>query len=66
MIVDQNQLSVTMEQLGRVLRALEDLKQNVLSENPELFGVMAESCFDDLERLRNEINGYLSQMKSAG
>ena len=66
MIVDQNQLFVTMEQLGRALRALGDLKQNVLSENPALFGVLAESCLDDLERLRNEINGYLNQMKSAG
>ena len=66
MIVDQNQLSVTMEQLGRALRALEDLKQNVLPKNSALFGVLSESCLDDLERLRNEINGYLNQMKSVG
>jgi hypothetical protein len=52
-----------MEQMGRLIRALEDLKRTVLPKDPKLFATMAEAPLDDLERLRNEINDYVHALK---
>jgi hypothetical protein len=60
------ELKVTMQQMTRVLRALEDLKQTVLRKNPTLFATMAEAYLDDLDRLRAEIDELLVGLKSAG
>jgi len=56
MTADVNRIRVTMEQMDRLLRALEDLRLNVLPTNPQLFAAMAEAPLDDLRRLRGEIN----------
>lgn len=64
MIANEQELRVTVEQQGRLLRALEDLKETVLPKNPQLFAVLAESCLDDLERLRSEIADYLEPAKA--
>jgi hypothetical protein len=53
--VDLNRIRVTAEQMGHLIRALEDLKQNVLPKDPKLFALMSEAPLDDLERLRTEI-----------
>ena len=63
MIKDINRLRVTMEQMERLLRALEDLKQNVLPKDPELFAAMSEAPLEHLDRLRQEIHGYVHELK---
>jgi hypothetical protein len=55
-----------MIQMERLIRALDDLKEQVLPTNPELFAVMSEAPLDDLGRLRNEINAYVQELKPAG
>jgi hypothetical protein len=65
MIENVNQLKATMEQMGHVIRALEDLRTNVLPRDPRLFGTMAEAPLDDLDRLRREVSDYLGEMKQA-
>ena len=43
MIMDVDQLRTAMEQMERLIRALDDLKANVLPHHPELFATMAEA-----------------------
>jgi hypothetical protein len=59
MIADVDRIRVTMQQMDRVLRALEDLRLTILPNNPQLFASMAEAPLDDLKRLRSEINEYV-------
>jgi hypothetical protein len=57
-----DQLRVTMQQMERVIRSLDDLKANVLPRNPELFATMAEAPLEDLDRLRDELSGFLREL----
>jgi hypothetical protein len=63
MIEDVNQLRVTMQQMQRLLWALADLKEQVLSQDPKLFATMAEAPLEDLDRLRQEVESFLDQLK---
>ena len=63
MIEDAHQLRVTMQQMQRLLWALADLKEQVLSQAPKVFATMAEAPLEDLDRLRQEIEGFLDQLK---
>jgi len=62
MTSDMNRILVTMTQMDRVIRALEDLRCKVLPENPQLFATMAEAPLDDLNRLRVELHEYVSEI----
>jgi len=64
MMANMNQLLTTLEQMERLLRALDDLKQNVLPKDPALFAVMAEAPLDDLARLKSEIHGYAHELQA--
>ena len=66
MIHDVEQLRVTMQQMERLIRAVEDLNETVLPTNPQLFATLAEAPLDDLGRLRKEINSYAEELKPAG
>jgi hypothetical protein len=61
MIKTQEQLAVVKEQLGRVERALESLRQDV--KNPRNFAVYSESYVDQLNLLKAEIDEYLQRRK---
>ena len=63
MIKNVDRLRVTMEQMERLILALDDLKENVLPRDPKLFATMAEAPLEDLDRLREEINGYVHELK---
>jgi hypothetical protein len=63
MIRDMRKLTVTMEQMERIIHALDDLRDNVLPKDPSLFATMAEAPLDDLNRLRSEVNDYVREMK---
>lgn len=62
MIADTNQLRVTLQQMQRLLSALADLKAQVLLQDPKLFATMAEAPLEDLDRLRQEVEGFLDQL----
>ena len=62
MIEDTNQLRVTLQQMQRLLSALADLKAQVLLQDPKLFATMAEAPLEDLDRLRQEVEGFLDQL----
>lgn len=61
-----DRLRITMLQMDKLIRALEDLKQTVLPNNPKLFALMSEAPLDDLNRLRLDISGYVEELKPAG
>jgi len=63
MIKDVNRLQVTMEQMERLIRALEDLKETILPKDPKLFALMAEAPLEDLGRLREEVHGFVHELK---
>ena len=63
MIEDPKQLRVTLEQMQRLLCALDDLKEEVLPKDPKLFAVMAEAPLEDLDRLRQEVQGFIDQLE---
>jgi ribosomal 50S subunit-associated protein YjgA (DUF615 family) len=63
MIQNLDQLQVTMQQIGRLIRALEDLKANVLPQNPALFATLAEAPLEDLDRLREEVSNFVHELK---
>lgn len=63
MIEEPNQLRVALQQMGRLLHALEDLKEHVLPKDPQLFATMAEAPLEDLERLRQQVEGFLDQLQ---
>ncbi len=65
MIEDANRLRVTLQQMQRLLCALDDLKEQVLPKDPKLFAVMAEAPLEDLDRLREEVEGILDQLQPA-
>ena len=62
MIRDVVRLQVTMQQMERLLAALDDLKVNVLPKDPQLFGVLAEAPLEDLQRLRHELSGFVQEL----
>ncbi len=66
MIANHKQLRVSLQQLHRLLRALADLKRQVLKKNPKLFVIMAEAYVDDIDRIRAEVGTFLRKKKKAG
>jgi hypothetical protein len=63
MIEGTNQLRIALQQMGRLLSALEDLKEQVLPKDPKLFATMAEAPLEDLGRLRQQVEGFLDQLR---
>ena len=61
----ENRIRVTIEQMGRVWKALNSLNDDVLQKNPKLFVLMSEGCLDDLQRMGTELDQYLKQLKRA-
>lgn len=55
-------LRVTMEQMQRLIRALDDLRDNVVPKDPNLFAAMSETPLEDVSRLRGEIHGYVHEL----
>lgn len=65
MTTNEKRIRVTIEQMGRIWRALASLKDDLLEKNPKLFALMSEGCLDDLQRMGSELDQYLKQLKRA-
>jgi hypothetical protein len=59
MIDNDEQLRITHEQLGRMYKALADLRQEVKPVNPRKYAVFSKGFVDQIRRLRAEIDSYL-------
>ena len=58
MIRNDEQLALAMEQLGRMYRALADLRKEVLPLNARNFAILAEGPVDEIRRLEEHIGDY--------
>src|ERR1017187_9413848 len=58
MITNDEQLDQALEQLGRMYRALADLRKEVLPLNARNFALMAEGPVDEIRRLEEQISDY--------
>ena len=63
MMAEPNQPRIVLQQMGRLLSALADLKEQILPTDPKLFATMAEAPLEDLERLRQQVEGLLDQLQ---
>lgn len=66
MIENDLQFRVTLAQLGRLLRALESLQQEMLPQNPQLFAAMSEGVLEDIGRLRADLEAYSNRLSAVG
>ena len=62
MIRDVTRLQVTMEQMERLIRALDDLKENILPKDPEAAAMAKAHAGGDLQRLRSEVSGFVQEL----
>ena len=65
MIENETQLVSTLEQIGRIVRAADDLRKSVLPKNPELCALMVEAPLDELDSMHNEIAQYVGNSTAA-
>ena len=66
MSVDAERLKVSLEQMERLLFALEDLRETLLPKDPTLFATMAEAPLEDLARIRRDLGKQLHELKPTG
>ncbi len=57
---DCQRLLTTLEQMGRMVRVIDDMRENVLPSNPKLFGAMVEGPLDQIENLRVEAGAMIA------
>jgi hypothetical protein len=55
-------IQVTVQQMKRVLSALESLSQE-LPTNPHTYAVFAAAPMDDLSRMLNELEQYFAELR---
>jgi hypothetical protein len=58
MIADDAAFRQTLDQLQRMYRALEQLREEVLPKNPRLFAVMAEGPLDHIRQFQEDLEAY--------
>lgn len=63
MVPQADRICITMQQMERMLRALDSLMDEVLPKNPALFAALAESPLEELERLRKEVAGFIGELR---
>ena len=51
-----------MEQMERLISALDDLRETVLPKDPQLFAVMSEAPLEHLSRMRQELRTYVHEL----
>ena len=58
MIANDAQLNHTLEQMGRMYRALADLHRDVLPKSRQWFNLMAQGPADEIRRMQAEVDAY--------
>ena len=66
MIVSAEQLDQAIEQLGRMQRILEFYRNEILTQNPRNFAVLAEGPLEQLRQLHQQIGEYFHRIEATG
>ncbi len=66
MIETAEQLYQAIEQMGRVQRILESYRNEILTQSPRNFAVLAEGPLEQLRQLQKQIDEYIQRLESTG
>ncbi|MGE5219611.1 MAG: hypothetical protein ACM3SP_21630 [Chloroflexota bacterium] len=66
MIETTEQLYQAIEQMGRMQRILKSYRDEILSQNPRNFSVLAEGPLEQLRQLLRQIDEYIRRMEATG
>ena len=66
MIETTEQLYQAIEQMGRMQRILESYRNEILTQNPRNFAVLAEGPLEQLRQLQQQIDEYIQQLEATG
>jgi hypothetical protein len=66
MIETTDQLYQAIEQMGRMQRILESYRNEILTENPRNFAVLAEGPLEQLRQLQKQIDEYIQRLEVSG
>ena len=66
MIETTEQLYQAIEQMGRMQRVLESYRNEILTQNPRNFAVLAEGPLEQLRQLQQQIDEYIQQLEAIG
>ena len=65
MIRTTEQLYQAIEQMGRMQRILESYRDEILTQNPRNFGVLAEGPLEQLRQLQQQIDEYIQHLEAS-
>ena len=66
MIETAEQLYQAIEQMGRMQRILESYRNEILTQNPRNFAVLAEGPLEQLRQLQKQIDDYIRGVEASG
>ena len=64
MIETAEQLYQAIEQMGRMQRVLESYRDEILTQNPRNFALLAEGPLEQLRQLQSQIDDYLQRVEA--
>ena len=64
MIETAEQLYQAIEQMGRMQRILESYRNEILTQNPRNFAVLAEGPLEQLRQLQQQIDEYIHRLEA--
>ena len=65
MIETPEQLYQAIEQMGRMQRVLESYRNEILTQNPRNFALLAEGPLERLRQLQQQIDEYLQRLEAS-
>ena len=65
MIETAEQLYQAIEQMGRMQRVLESYRDEILTQNPRTFALLAEGPLEQLRQLQRQIDDYFQRVEAA-
>jgi DNA anti-recombination protein RmuC len=65
MIETADQLYQAIEQMGRMQRVLESYRNEILTQNPRNFAVLAEGPLEQLRQLQQQIDEYIRRLEAS-
>lgn len=66
MIETAEQLYQAIEQMGRMQRILESYRNEILTQNPRNFAMLAEGPLEQLRQLQQQVGEYLNGIQMVG
>jgi hypothetical protein len=66
MIAVAEQIGQAIEQMGRMQRILESYRNEILTQNPRNFALLAEGPREQLRQLQTQIDEYIQRLEVGG